>query len=274
VEKAVFWVHRLLRTDPTDGRNTWRENGRFYIPGRYDEYTASNTLHFALTIVVLAIAAFAGPRIGWGVFIYILCVVGAFVLFCVVLKWSLWATRYHLPVFELFCPVTGLVLARWGRPGKAWARRVRPAIVGCIAAALLAGAVPFAIMNDLRPLIGPKSVFSTSRESQYFAGCEELTLEYQSVADALHRAGIREVGLGMMETDSEYPLWILLRDRLGDPVRLEHMYVLNASAGLEELPIHPQAFVQWSGPIIARRLLLGRPKPAGETASTPSAPTP
>ena len=110
VEQAIDALHAMIGIAPDDARSTW-PGTRFAIAvPRADEDLAPNGLHLLLMAGALAgawrrrddrrLLAFAG------------CLIAAFVLFCLVLRWQPWHSRLHLPLFVLAAPLIGVVLER------------------------------------------------------------------------------------------------------------------------------------------------------------------
>jgi FtsH-binding integral membrane protein len=74
---------------------------------------------------------------------YVLTAAATFLLFSLLYQWQIFGSRYHVPFFVLFAPVTGLVLAEL-LPAKG------SRLAGVI---LIAAAVPYLFCIDSRPLI-------------------------------------------------------------------------------------------------------------------------
>jgi hypothetical protein len=141
------------------------------------------------------------------------------IAFCA-LRWQPWNSRLHLPLFILAAPLVGVGLERWRRSGAV------------LAAAFCLLALPSLAATRPRPLLGPDSVLSASRTAQRFRNHPQLQLVYEAAVDHLGDAGCGRVGLVMGGDGWEYPLWPLLRSRVGADLRIEHVLVRNPSGRL------------------------------------------
>jgi hypothetical protein len=66
-------------------------------------------------------------------------------------------------------------------------------------------------------------VYQTSRTENYLQNKRSLVEPYGAIVDTLARRGLHEVGLDLDFDPTEYPLWALLRDRLGPGVRMRYV---------------------------------------------------
>jgi hypothetical protein len=148
-------------------------------------------------------------------------VLAGFLLFCLVLTWQPWNARLHLPLFLLLAPVFAAAAAMLfsGRAARG------------IGATLLLLALPWAIGNATRSLIGEASVFAVSRLSQYFAVRPNLERSYRSAMDLIRRSGCDRIGFLFRPDEVESPFWSFL-SLDSEPRRFEHVFVKNKSARL------------------------------------------
>jgi hypothetical protein len=108
------------------------------------EIHAGNPVQFALLLLALGCVVWKTLHIeNRQTFWYGAGLVSAFLLFCVLLRWTEWTSRYHLPIFVLGSALIGLVLE------QILSRR----IASMVGFALLVLAIPFAIANRTRSLI-------------------------------------------------------------------------------------------------------------------------
>ena len=132
---------RAIGEDPDDPTHTWPEMGFRWPHLSLHEILAGNPLHLLLAAVsiVLLLGQLRVPG-GRTKLLYSLGLIGAFVLFCAMLRYTIWSSRYHLPLFVLAAPLTAVVL--WQRIG---------ARLGCaVGFILFAAAVPFLAGNKIR----------------------------------------------------------------------------------------------------------------------------
>ena len=242
VEKAVLGVHAALGVGANDPRSTWR-GAEFRVPARLfgagaadadealfamlHEDQAGNPLHLVLLLVAVgAVLGRADLRSRRALLGCTAAVAGGLLLFCLVLKWQPWNARLMLPLFLLAAPVAGAALAS-GSSGA-------PSSV--IGALLLAGSLPWALVNATRPLVGAESVLEVPRLAQSFTGRPSLQRPFLEAARAVAATGCRRIGLSIGPDDPEYLLWAALRAEGVAFERIEHVGVTNRSAPLSSQP--------------------------------------
>jgi len=238
VEHTVRDIHAFLGIDESDRRTTWAKF-EFGVPQTTnDEHRAGNLLHLALigmTLGVLLVSSHA--RRSRILVCYAACLIAAYFLLTGYLKWSYSNPRLQLPLFFLAAPCVAIVL--FGRLNKS--------VATAAAAVLLLSAMPYALYNKTRPLIGDSSIarrafftnagiFTASRADQYFSRRPEVMKPYVSAANAVKTHDCAEIGLVLRNTawenidDWEYPLWALLLADASRPYRLQHVLVENVSS--------------------------------------------
>jgi len=218
LEKVIYRVHQFIGISPNDVRTTWAGEEFHVLEISLFEDTASNPIHLFLIAMMLPIYCFQRPR-DPEVVRYILCLLLAFVLFCLILKWQPWNSRLHLPLFVLFAPLLGLLLSRIQ---NGW-------IANSFVMLLVLAALPWVLRNGSRPLLEKNNIFTTSRIEQYFINRPNLSEPYSQSTQILSELHCSDVGLMMGEDDWEYPLWILLNEKTTGTIRLEHIQVNNNS---------------------------------------------
>jgi Dolichyl-phosphate-mannose-protein mannosyltransferase len=230
VADAVIRAHERLGVDVDDPRSTFGDTP-FATQFAYGEDTAGNPLHLAVIVLAALLAlVWRPPLTSARTRVYGLAVAGGFVLFCAVLRWQPWHSRLQLPLFVLAAPFVALVFGALSRP-----------LLAALGAALLLGAVPYALNNAARPLVGPASVLAVGREQQYFANRPALRAPFLAARDALAELGCRRLGYLAQGNDWEYPLWALT-EAADRPLEIEHVAVPNASARFAR-PFSPCAVV-------------------------------
>lgn len=100
---------RLLGSRLNDPATTW-DNEHFAVFSSLSESDAGNQAQFFLIVFAVAMLPFVKTErkaslvcFGGGI------ILGA-LLFCAVLKWQPWASRLHLPLFMIACPLVAVVL--------------------------------------------------------------------------------------------------------------------------------------------------------------------
>ena len=215
----VASAHQAMDIAIDDPRTTWPATQFTVDRPVAHEDLAGNGLHAAVMAV-----AFVGAwrvRRDSRVRVLAVCVLAAFVLFCLFLRWQPWHSRLHLPLFVLGAPVVGVVLERLTWP------------VLAIPLTLLAvSSVAFLEGNDAHKLVGRRSIFTRSWAEQRprHAGAMFVT-----AARMIRASACAHVGVAILPDDREYFLWALLADQAWRG-RLEPVLVTNASAALPRAP--------------------------------------
>jgi hypothetical protein len=200
-ERIIMWTLRRLRIDPSDPDSTYR--GGFHLNGfSSNEARAGNPLQLAL--IGLTCLLLCSRRIGdRNLRLYMLGLAASFVIFCTLIRWQPWNSRYHLPLFALGMGLVGVVLER------SWNRFV----LSGVACLLLVSALPFAVFNSLRPVAPwPRaSIFRQSRLESYFADSHDLSMSsYVSAAKFIESGECKSIGVDSSLEDFDYPLYPLL----------------------------------------------------------------
>jgi hypothetical protein len=95
---------------------------------------------------------------------------------------------------------------------------------------LLLCSLPWLLEGQPRSVTGANSVFTTSRTDQYFANEPGLEQPFLRAVRDLAARNCKDVGLYTDATVFEYPLWPLLRKRLGGAVDIEDVAVAGPTA--------------------------------------------
>ncbi len=219
LERAIVGVHRMMAFDPHDSRTSLGLGYPAFQVGplRIHEDFVGNPLHLAAALVAGVLvwrrrAEFGAPARLWA-----LMNAASALALCAALKWQPWNSRLHLPLFVLASPLIGVVLERHRRLAVACA------IGFCVLA------LPSLAVTWPRPLVGPGSVVTMPRAAQRFRNHPGLRPAYEAAAGVVGDMECRRVGLILGWDGWEYPLWPLLRARLGPGLRIEHVLVQNAS---------------------------------------------
>lgn len=189
--------------------------------------TAGNPLHMLLAVGSMFSAWILGlkkqERI-LGVFSIVIFAGFFLISFAGCADW-IFCGRYQLAFFVLAAPVVGLVVSRLGKN-----------ITRVVAISLLLYALPYVLINHLRPVIGLPpwptrvgSVFTTEPSEILFAQIPGFRDEYEAIAQSIQDAGCKQVGLSIAVRDFEYTFWWLL-DAPQSGIQLQHEKTTSHSA--------------------------------------------
>ena len=220
LEKEIYSVHKTVGLDTNDSRTTWLGTKFHVLPTSLHEDTAGNPLHLLLMIV--SIPLIIGQRKQKNFLYYFICLVSAFVLFCLYTRWQPWNSRLHLPFFVLWSPLIGLPLPKIR---SRWMADFGITI-------LLLGAIPYLLYNEARPILGNESILTTDRIRLYFSNRPSLARPYTQSAEFVLNTGCSDIGLILPIDGYEYPLWVLLNQDNKQLVHIEHVNVTNISQAI------------------------------------------
>jgi len=205
--RAAAALQSALGTTATDPRISLFGHSLDVLAVRgINEDVAGNPLHFLIVAGVLGIVLVRAVQPGQRADILILALIvfSGFALFCFLIRWQMFHCRLHLPLMILSAPIVAITCTRICK-----LRHVRAA-----AWSLLVLAACTIVANAGHPLFGSRSIFITSRESQYFTIRPRLYEPYKNATDILARRGCRNIGITSGPV-WEYPLWVMLHTREG-----------------------------------------------------------
>ncbi len=239
VFRSVVRMHDALGLNPQDPDTTWPW-ARFEPPlNANHEANANNRWHLLLLGVAAAVAILRRRRT-W--MLYATGLLAGALLFCSYLKWQPYLARLELPLFVAGAPLAASLLD-WGAvKSRTW--RICGTIVAVLVCYFFAdtGRRP-ALENWTRPLRGPRSLFVTARDDNYFSDMIQWDngAPYLEAVDRTARSGCGIVGIDIGQNQLEYPFQALLREQ-NPEVRFVHVGVENASARYSPpLPLRPCA---------------------------------
>lgn len=159
-------------------------------------------------------------------------IIVGFLLFCLLLKWQIWANRLLLPVFILGAPVTGYFMSCY------LSKPMQRTLV-CLLAAM-------AIFYSLTPVYHPliplptswtnvnqsESILVSERKNLYFRGNVKQLEEYRKFARQANQNKCRSVGVSLGKDGLEYPLWVIMESESLQPFKIKHINVKNQSQDL------------------------------------------
>ena len=235
IDEAMRGLIRRMGQDPDDPSSIWP--GLPFLTNRRSlhEVYAGNPLQLALIVIaclalIVNIRQLADSGMRW----YVAGAIASFVLFSGMLRWQIWNSRHHLPLFVLFAPIVGLAVERLLSD--------RAGIV--LGGVLLISCAPFIYSNKLRSFIPWHQVVDIyrPRADLYFADMHmEMAPAIRMLADRVLATGCKDVGIRaylpvperLIEHSPEsffvYPLLALLRVD-GNRMRVRYIEIQNPSA--------------------------------------------
>lgn len=213
VERAVREFHDAIGVSPDDPAISNERYGMHHLSTLEDR--VGNAIHLVVILASLPLFLLLRRlRDDRRLLIYMSCLVAGILLFAGYLQWDPFRQRLHLPLFVM----GGLLPAALFDGGD------KPRLIGRIGAlGLMAAAVPWVVSMEARPVApipllatGP-SIIGQDRTSLYFqVRPQELEEEFIRVADLIASSDCRRIGVVVDRGDWEYPLWVLLHQRLDD----------------------------------------------------------
>lgn len=241
LDSGIYSLHQIIEISPNDLRTTF-VGSEFHVGYIYlHEDLTGNLIHLSLILVTL-IAYFLGKREKQEL-VYVISTLAAFVLFSTYLKWQPWNSRLHLPWFVLFSPFIGSILSRTQNRFMA----------NLVITMLMAATLPWLFLNASKPLIGNEStlaaspritknfmnpwknkgIFFTTRTESYFNNNSKMEVPYLEAVEQISELGCSNIGLIIGGDDWEYPIWVFLREKMGENVSITHVNVTNISQQID-----------------------------------------
>src|ERR1700730_1500931 len=234
---------RLLGINPDDPNQTWIGLPFHMNHFSSNEIIAGNPLHLALLLVCVGLLLWKpkeGVRRRWAL-LFAAGIVASFVLFCALLRWQMWSSRYHLPLFVLGSALIGLALEKY----------FPRSFVNTIAVLLLLLGTFLALNNRSRSLIPWSRVDDVyhPRAELYFTNeHESIAPANIAAADFVNHLDCRNIGIDSYLADPEikdgpeslfvYPLLALIH--AGDGMqKVWYTGVDNLSSRYEKQQVHP-----------------------------------
>jgi hypothetical protein len=209
VTDLVQRAHRRLGISPTDPRTTLTDSSSFAIsPLFLHEDLSAAPFHLLLGVVTVGLYGLGYRSVGnTKTTLYVAALLGAGVLFCLLLKWQPWHNRLHLPLFVLSAPLVGYVLVKM----------LHPVWQYLLAALMLFFALLPLFFNVSRPLVESPTIWQMDRWTQYFVNQPASREPYANTIAAVRDQGCTEVGLIIGPNSYEYPFW------MRTPLHVEHV---------------------------------------------------
>ncbi|MCK4726180.1 MAG: hypothetical protein KAT29_10265, partial [Anaerolineales bacterium] len=174
-----------------------------------DEARAGNTLQAILCLGAFFFLLLKPKKYGSKAMILALSAIAGFILYAVIFKFDILASRYHMPFFVLMAPVVALVIDRI--PGSLG--------IGAFSLVLVFGCLPVLFGLNSRSLIKKSeeaSILGKNRTMLYFTQAPHLDEPYIEMTELIEDAGCSDIGIMLSGDAAEYPLWVLLETQSGE----------------------------------------------------------
>jgi 4-amino-4-deoxy-L-arabinose transferase-like glycosyltransferase len=213
-------VHNAIGVDVNDTDLTVGSDF-VILPSNHEDY-APNPLHMVLLLFAAPTLVLRRKKYSRETILFATATMLSFIVLSIGIKWNPWISRYFLPVFVISAPFLGLL----------YDEKLRMFLNSCVVALLVLSFIVITF-NQMRPLVGPKSVFTTNRIDQYFILKPQLEQIFIVKANTIKEQSISNIGiLGQNGNFWEYILWVLLKDN-GVNYRIEHVDVKNRSGAIK-----------------------------------------
>ena len=218
LEKAIHKLHEILGLDINDPRNTFATDFNLQVLIPTFEDTAGNPIHFWL-LLLAAVVCLSSRNLRSNKYLvsYLTTILCSFLLFCLLIKWQMWHSRLHLPLFVLISPFIGIVISN----------KYHKNIANIIMIILIQTSLIYVLLNDFRPLLGEQNIFTTNRIDRYLRPVRNDKNDYINAAKFVTQTECKNIGLSL--SAMEYPWWILLNE-YHQVSRIEHINVKNKSS--------------------------------------------
>ena len=197
----------------------------------FDSFAAS-PWHVALILMATAVAVCWWRQHRLALLNLLLAAAG-FVIFCAIIRFQIWSSRYHLPLLLLALPATAVVLIA-----------TIPRWTSAVASAGLLVFAGFIVVNNQSRPIFDAGFRAMPRMQQYFLTplARRFYAPMREASREIAAAGCTEVGLHIIGDDADYPWWLMLREA-GFHGTIYHQFVSGPSAHLPGPPRLPDVIV-------------------------------
>jgi 4-amino-4-deoxy-L-arabinose transferase-like glycosyltransferase len=218
LQKAIHKLHEILGVGINDPRNTFATDFNLQALVPTFEDTAGNPIHFGL-LLLAAVVCLSSRNLRSNKYLvsYLTTILCSFLLFCLLIKWQMWHSRLHLPIFVLISPFIGIVFSKFYHKN----------LGNVIMIILLQTSLIYVLLNEFRPILGEQNIFNTNRIYQYLRPVRNDKNNYINAANFVTQTECKNIGLSL--SSMEYPWWILL-NKPHQALRIENINVKNISS--------------------------------------------
>lgn len=234
ITEKVMALAYHMRVDINDPSIS--EGGREYImnePPAYGHDVAANpfvlilsTLFFVRCVIYLRKNKSIGHFYSIGAF-------GIFVIFCAIVRWESYVTRYMLPGLALLCPMIAYQIQNATKKSKIVS--VKQGIVPIVYFMCILELVS---LTQYHRILWKEEAYE--RPSGYFVNSRGVQGEYLEVLNWICESQITSLGIKLDGLNLEYPFWAMLVDK---DIRIENVLIENSSAKHKDVAFVPECVV-------------------------------
>lgn len=233
VEHIVYWISYKLGVEIN--HPSIAEDGReFFLhsSGQYNHDMAINPIVvIAATLVLVWLIIRRIKKEKWEFAeVYSWISVGAFLFFCIILRWEPYVTRYMLSYLAILCPVIAMWLANMKE------RKVAYAAIGIISFLCI---VEIPDLFEYHGKICMEQYAEEERSAAYFYTRSQDKEEYMELMQVLNEAEYENLGFYLGVDTYEYPIWAMLEKEK----RIENVMVDNETMQYADKDFVPEAIV-------------------------------
>lgn len=234
VEHLVYWIAYILKVEINSPAIAENGTGFFlHQAGEYGHDTAVNPviLFFVVFAVMwLIVRRIKKERVQFAE-IYSWIAILSFVVFCFVLRWEPYVTRYMVSYLALLCPVVGVWLFEMKK--RTWANMISGVL-------LFVSVLEFCNLLQYHGEICKRQNEITNRESAYYEVYREEEKYFVELKRILEELKFDSVGVCLSIANTyEYPIWAMI----DKDVRIEHILTDNEATKYEDDEFVPEIIV-------------------------------
>ncbi|MCJ7716282.1 MAG: glycosyltransferase family 39 protein, partial [Anaerolineales bacterium] len=258
IVSATEWVlgQNINNTDATF------EAEKFSVDFRINSDYSGNLIQMILLTLSLVLLPWMVKKKKSALFLYLMAVIAAIVLFNVSIKWQPWGSRLITPIFMLGSPLIAILIDKTISSKK---------LISLLVVGMFLFSVPFLLLNSTRPLVpffeddsilytnwvrkffsdnpnkyaafskivAPffkgRSILYTDREMLYFLSNFSTYYDYNRAMRFIREEQPPEVGLLLSNDDWEYPIWVFSGTHAGEgEIEFRHIDVEDISNNLQQ----------------------------------------
>lgn len=232
--KVVMIIARVLRADIN--APSISAGGYAYElsePPVYNHDSASGPVVMILAVLCFILYLLRREKTRSAGNSYTLYSVLTFVVFCVIVRWSPFITRFMMTYLAMLCPMIGYRIQQLSVEDRT--KRFRDAAIPIIY---------FLCLTELFSLTRFHQEMwhedASKRPEGYFAHNKEIRPEYEEVFSWINEKGYDALGIKVGEISFEYPIWVMAES---PNIRIENILVQNDSKIYEDMSYIPDCVI-------------------------------